>query len=129
MADLMVESNGEALRLDFGRSLIIRWCLLAAGLLAEGLILTVSFESPVLSANDHWWVRFAAISPALIRIGAASVGAFVVLLVPRFRATLCRRDDRLARRRDRPDLLEAAGVGRIFSGGAAAAACLPECRR
>src|SRR6266568_6665295 len=88
MADLMVESNGEALRLDFGRSLIIRWCLLAAGLLAEGLILTVSFESPVLSANDRWWVRLAAISPALIRIGAASVGAFVVLLVPRFRATL-----------------------------------------
>ncbi len=87
MADLRVESNGEALRLDLDRRLIIRLCMLAATLLAEGLLLTVSFESPALSASDHWWVRLAAVSPVLIRIGAASVGAFFVLLAPRFKIT------------------------------------------
>src|SRR5712691_7863283 len=87
MADPIGESNGAALGLDFDR-LMIRWCVLVAGLVAEGLFLTVSFESPAASAGDHWWVRLAAIAPDLIRIAAAAVGAFVVLLVPRFRATL-----------------------------------------
>ncbi len=87
MANPIGQSNGAALRLDFDR-LMIRWCVLVAGLVAEGLVLTVSFESPAAAAGDHWWVRLAAIAPDLIRIAAAAVGAFVVLLVPRFRATL-----------------------------------------
>src|SRR5216684_2996209 len=88
MADLMVESNGEALRPDLDRRLMIRWCVLAAALLAEGLVLTVGFESPVLSASDHWWVRLAAVSPVIIRVGAASVAAFLLLLIPRLKATV-----------------------------------------
>ncbi len=87
MADPIGESNGAALGLDFDR-LMIRWCVLVAGLVAEGLVLTVSFESPAATVGDHWWVRLAAIAPDLIRIAAAAVGAFAVLLVPRFRATL-----------------------------------------
>ncbi len=87
MADPIGESKGAALRRDFDR-LTIRWCVLVVGFVAEGLVLTIGFESPAASAGDHWWVRLAAIAPHLIRIGAASVAAFVVLLVPRFRATL-----------------------------------------
>jgi exosortase E/protease (VPEID-CTERM system) len=87
MAESIGEAHGVALRLGFDR-LTIRWCLMAAGLLAEGILLTVSFEAPAASAGDHWWVRLAAIAPILIRIGAASFGAFLVLLVPRLRATV-----------------------------------------
>ena len=66
----------------------LRWCMLAAGLVVEGLVLTVSFESPAASADDHWWVQVAASAPDLMRIAAASFGAFVLLLAPRLRATL-----------------------------------------
>jgi exosortase E/protease (VPEID-CTERM system) len=104
MADPIGESKGAALRLDFDR-LTIRWCVLVAGLVAEGLVLTVGFESPAASARDHWWVRLAAISPELIRIAAASVAAFVVLLAPRLKATLEYARQRAADHRWQPWLL------------------------
>jgi exosortase E/protease (VPEID-CTERM system) len=76
-----------ALRLELDR-LTIRWCALAGALLVEGVALTVSFEAPNASADDPWWVRVAAFTPTLIRIGVAAFGAFLVLLVPRLNATV-----------------------------------------
>ena len=68
----------------------LRLCMLAAGLVAEGIVLTVSFSSPVAFAGDPWWTQLAAAAPSLARIGAAFLGALLVLLVPRLRATLDR---------------------------------------
>ena len=84
----MRASKGEALRLDFDRRLTIRWCVLAAALSLEGLVLTVSFESPAASAGDYWWVRLAAVSSDLVRIGVAAFGAVLMLLAPRLKATV-----------------------------------------
>ncbi len=81
-------SNAAALRLDSDRRLTIRWCALAVWLVVEGLVLTVSFESPGASAGDHWWVRLAGVSSDLVRIGVAAFGAVLVLLVPRLKATV-----------------------------------------
>ena len=66
----------------------LRWCALAAELVAELLGLTVSFESPAASAHDPWWMRLAANAPELIRIAVAFVGAFLVLLAPRLKITV-----------------------------------------
>jgi exosortase E/protease (VPEID-CTERM system) len=68
----------------------LRLCMLAAGLVAEGIVFTASFTSPAAFAGDPWWIKLAAVAPRLVRIGAAFLGALLVLLVPRLRATLDR---------------------------------------
>lgn len=71
-----------------GRGVAVRWCAMAGGLVAEGVALTVSFDSPVMSASDNWWVGLEAAAPDLLRILAAFFGAFFLLLAPRLAATL-----------------------------------------
>lgn len=88
MADGISGSNSMPLRWQFERAVTIRWCMLAAGLVIEAIVITVAFESPAASPSDAWWVRLAAISPELIRIAAAASAAFLLLLGPRLKATI-----------------------------------------
>ena len=87
MADWVDGSNGIPQSGQLERNVTIRWCVLVAGLAFEGFVITVGFESPAASAGDRWWVRLAAISPELIRIGAAACAAFLLLLAPRLKTT------------------------------------------
>jgi exosortase E/protease (VPEID-CTERM system) len=64
----------------------IRWCLLAAGLAAELLGLTLRFNSPNAISGDLWWLQLASRAPTLIRIAIAFSGALFVLLAPRLQA-------------------------------------------
>src|SRR6185312_4621668 len=88
MADGISGSNSMPLRWQFERAVTIRWCMLAAGLVIEAIVITVGFESPAASPSDAWWVRLAAISPELIQIAAAAAAAFLLLLGPRLKATI-----------------------------------------
>lgn len=84
----MVEVRAEAPPLVPGRGLVVRWWVMGAALVAEGIALTVGFDSPAASAGDHWWVQLEAVAPDLMRILAAFFGAFFLLLAPRFGGTL-----------------------------------------
>jgi exosortase E/protease (VPEID-CTERM system) len=66
----------------------VRLCLLAVGLAAELLGLTLAFNSPTAFAGDPWWLQLTARAPTLIRIAIAFSAALSVLLAPRLKATL-----------------------------------------
>jgi exosortase E/protease (VPEID-CTERM system) len=84
----MFEVPAAASALASGRGPAVRWCLMGVGLVAEGIALTVSFDSPAASAGDYWWVWLEAAAPDLMRILAAFFGAFVLVLAPRLGDTL-----------------------------------------
>lgn len=84
----MVDVRSEAPALACGRGLAARWLIIGAGPVAEGIALSISFDSPAASAGAHWWVGLEAAAPALMRILAAFFGVFFLLLTPRFGATL-----------------------------------------
>ena len=84
----MVEVRVEAPAFAPGRGLAVRWCVMGAGLTAEGVALTVGFDSPAASVGDHWWIRVEAAAPDLMRIVVAFFGALFLLLAPRLRTAL-----------------------------------------
>lgn len=77
-----------ALPIDFHDRVGVRWGILAAVLVGEGLALTISFESPAAAANQPWWVLFATAAPQILRVGIASIACLFVLLSPRLKSVV-----------------------------------------
>lgn len=62
----------------------LRWSLLIGLLAGELLYLSVSFDTAALSEGQNYWTRLAGDAPVFLRIGLASLAAFLVIVFPRF---------------------------------------------
>lgn len=62
----------------------LRWSLLAGLLAGELVYLSVNFDTVFLSERENFWTRLAGDAPVFLRIGLASLAAFLVLVFPRF---------------------------------------------
>lgn len=69
-------------------SVAVRWFLLLGVLVTELLGLTIRFDTAALSKDDSWSTRLAGNAPEFIRISLAVVATFVLVLTPRFKATI-----------------------------------------